>query len=116
MQTNSPQTDVAFCSVPSKVLNNNQFGVSEVPSGSALLVGDTAVFDVAGNLCAAHAKCPHKQGPLNEGTLDGSTVTCPWYGSQFDVCTGAVLQAPAVEPLKTYRVAIEGKVGLVETL
>jgi ligand-binding sensor domain-containing protein len=33
---------------------------------------------------------------LNEGKLDGSTVTCPWRGSQFDVCTGAVLQGPAV--------------------
>jgi nitrite reductase/ring-hydroxylating ferredoxin subunit len=115
MQTNSPQTDVASSSVASKVLNNNQFGVNEAPSGSALLVGDTAVFAVAGNLCAPQAKCPPKQGPLNEGALDGSTVTCPWHGSQFNVCTGAVLRGPAVDPLRTYRITVEGEFGVVET-
>jgi hypothetical protein len=50
------------------------------------------VFNVAGNFCATQAKYPHKQGPLNEGKLNGSTVTCPWHGSQFNVCTGVVLQ------------------------
>jgi nitrite reductase/ring-hydroxylating ferredoxin subunit len=53
-------------------------------------------------------------GPLNEGTLDGSTVTCPWHGSQFDVCTGAVLRGPAGAPLKAYRVIVEGDIGRVE--
>jgi nitrite reductase/ring-hydroxylating ferredoxin subunit len=115
MQTNSPQTDDPGSSAPSIGLNNNQFRVHEVPSGSALLVGDTAVFAVAGNLCATQAKCTHKQGPLKEGALDGSTVTCPWHGSQFNVCTGAVLRGPAVEPLRTYRVTVEGEVGVVET-
>ena len=43
-----------------------------------------------------------------------STVTCPWHGSQFNVCTGAVLQGPAKDPLKTYRVTVDGDVGRVE--
>jgi nitrite reductase/ring-hydroxylating ferredoxin subunit len=92
----------------------NEFRISEVPPGSALLVGDVAVFNVDGRFCATQAKCTHRQGPLNEGTLDGSTVTCPWHGSQFDVCTGAVLQGPAKEPLKTYRVTVDGDVGRVD--
>ena len=95
-------------------LKENEFRISEVPPGSAALVGDVAVFNVNGGFCATHAKCTHKQGPLNEGTLDGSTVTCPWHGSQFDVCTGAVLQGPAKDPLKTYRVTVDGDVGRVE--
>jgi 3-phenylpropionate/trans-cinnamate dioxygenase ferredoxin component len=91
----------------------NEFRISDVPPGSGLLVGEVAVFNINGSFCATQAKCTHRQGPLNEGTLDGSTVTCPWHGSQFDVCTGAVLQGPAKEPLKTYRVTVEGEVGRV---
>ena len=92
----------------------NEFRISEVPPGSALLVGDVAVFNVAGSFCATQDKCPHRQGPLSKGKLDGSTVTCPWHGSQFNVCTGAVLRGPAIDPLKTYRVVVEGEIGRVE--
>jgi nitrite reductase/ring-hydroxylating ferredoxin subunit len=56
----------------------------------------------------------HRQGPLSEGTLDGSTVTCPLHGAQFNVWTGAVLRGPAKDPLKTYRVTVDGEVGRVE--
>jgi nitrite reductase/ring-hydroxylating ferredoxin subunit len=27
-----------------------------------------------------------RAGPLSEGSLEGSTVTCPWHGANFDVC------------------------------
>jgi len=100
--------------IGSEGLKNNQFRVDAVAPGSALPVGDVAVFNVAGSFCATQAKCTHRQGPLNEGTLDGSTVTCPWHGSQFDVCTGAVLRGPAGAPLKAYRVIVEGDIGRVE--
>ena len=80
---------------------DNEFRISEVPPGSALLVGKVAVFNVAGSFCATQGKCTHRLGPLNEGKLDGSRVTCPWHGAQFNVCTGAVLRGPAKDPLKT---------------
>jgi nitrite reductase/ring-hydroxylating ferredoxin subunit len=51
---------------------------------------------------------------LSEGKLDGSTLTCPWHGAQFNVCTGAVLRGPATDSLKTYRVIAEGGIGRVE--
>jgi nitrite reductase/ring-hydroxylating ferredoxin subunit len=51
---------------------------------------------------------------LNEGKIDGSTVTCPWHGSQYNMCTGAVLLGPATEPVKTYPVIVEGEIGRVE--
>lgn len=95
-------------------MNNREFRLSDVPPGSALLVGNVAVFNVEGKLCATQNECTHRQGPLNEGELDGSTVTCPLHGSQFDVSTGAVLRGPATEPLKTYRVLVEGDVGRID--
>jgi nitrite reductase/ring-hydroxylating ferredoxin subunit len=97
-------------------LKENEFYISEVPSGSGLLVGDVAVFSVDGGFCATQAACPHRQGPLNEGARDGSTVTCPWHGSQFNVCTGALLRGPAKDPIKTYRVTVDGEVGRIDVL
>jgi len=95
-------------------LKENEFRISEVPPGSVLLMGDVAIFSVEGGFCATQAKCTHRQGLLSEGTLDGTTVTCPLHGAQFNVWTGAVLRGPAKDPLKTYRVTVDGEVGRVE--
>jgi len=95
-------------------LEKNEFRVSDVPSGSVLLMGDVAVFSVAGGYCATQALCTHRAGPLSEGTIDDTTVTCPLHGARFNVWTGAVLGGPAREPLKTYRVIIDGDVGRVD--
>lgn len=110
----SQQANVADSPTQSDTSNDNQFRIDTVPPGSALLVGDAAVFNVGGNFCATQAKCTHRGGPLNEGHLDGSTLTCPWHGAQFNVCTGAVLRGPATQPIKTYRVVVEGEIGRVE--
>jgi uncharacterized protein YbjT (DUF2867 family)/nitrite reductase/ring-hydroxylating ferredoxin subunit len=95
-------------------LKENEFRISEVPPGSVLLVGDVAVFNIDGGFCATQARCTHRQGPLSEGSLDGSTVTCPLHGAKFNVWTGAVLRGPAKDPLKTYSVAVDGDVGRVD--
>ena len=92
---------------------DGEFRLADVPPGGALLVGTVAVFNVGGRLCATQAACTHRGGPLNEGPLAGSTVTCPWHGSQFDVCSGAVVRGPASEPLKTYRVDVQGDIGRI---
>jgi nitrite reductase/ring-hydroxylating ferredoxin subunit len=113
MQTNS-QASAAGSSMKSEDLKDNQFRTDTVPPGSAKLVGDAAVFNVEGRFCATQAKCTHRGGPLSEGQLDGSTVTCPWHGTQFNVTTGAVLRGPATEPIKIYRVIVEGEIGRVE--
>jgi nitrite reductase/ring-hydroxylating ferredoxin subunit len=93
---------------------SNEFRLSDVPPGSATQVGDIAVFNVGGKFCATQAKCPHRGGLLSPGKLDGSTITCPLHGSQFNVCSGEVLRGPAIDPLLTYRVVVEGDVGRIE--
>ncbi len=95
-------------------LKDNEFRVADVPPGTAMLVGEVTVFNVDGAFCATQSKCTHRGGPLSKGKLDGSTVTCPFHGAQFNVCTGAVLRGPATVPLKIHRVILEGGVGRVE--
>src|SRR5262245_6050518 len=114
METNSPQANLPNSASDSQALKDNHFRADAAPPGSALLVGNVAVFNVAGSLCATQARCTHRQGLLSEGKLEGSTVTCPLHGAQFNVCTGAVLRGPAAQPLKTYRVVVEGEIGRVE--
>jgi len=103
-----------FPATTPRELKENEFRASELPPGSALLIGEAAVFNVGGTFCATEAKCTHRQGPLSKGKLDGSTITCPIHGAQFNVCTGQVLRGPATDPLKTYRVILEGEIGRVE--
>ncbi len=66
-----------------------------------------AVFNVGGALFAIDATCPHAGGPLDRGPVSGTTVTCPWHGSRFDLRTGGVTQGPARRPVKAYRVRAE---------
>jgi uncharacterized protein YbjT (DUF2867 family)/nitrite reductase/ring-hydroxylating ferredoxin subunit len=110
---NSLDADRAAAKIERSPLKENEFRISEVPPGSVLLVGDVAVFNVDGGFCATQAKCTHRQGPLSEGVINGSTVTCPLHGAQFNVWTGAVLRGPAKDPLKTYAVTVDGDVGCV---
>jgi 3-phenylpropionate/trans-cinnamate dioxygenase ferredoxin component len=66
-----------------------------------------AVFNVGGLLFGVDAKCTHVGGPLDQGAVSGTTVTCPWHGSQFDLRTGAVVRGPASRPVRSYRVHAE---------
>jgi uncharacterized protein YbjT (DUF2867 family)/nitrite reductase/ring-hydroxylating ferredoxin subunit len=114
VQDSNLQTAVAAGAGTARApLKENEFRLSEVPAGSVLLVGDCAVFNIEGGFCATQASCTHRQGPLSEGSIDGSTVTCPLHGAQFNIWTGAVLRGPAKDPLKTYRVTVDGEIGRV---
>jgi nitrite reductase/ring-hydroxylating ferredoxin subunit len=62
---------------------------------------------IDGTIYAFTDNCTHISGPLNEGELEGCTITCPWHGAQFDVRTGKVLCGPARQDLFTYPVKIE---------
>ena len=65
----------------------------------------------SGEACAIANTCTHRGGPLNEGDRDGDVVTCPWHGSQFDLCSGEVLRGPAREPQQRFKARVrEGKI------
>jgi ferredoxin-NADP reductase/nitrite reductase/ring-hydroxylating ferredoxin subunit len=90
----------------------------DVPPGSGRVVEANgvriAVFNVAGTYHAIDDACSHQGGPLSEGTLDGTAVTCPWHGARFDVTTGAVLSPPAQCGVASYPVRASGPDLLVE--
>jgi 3-phenylpropionate/trans-cinnamate dioxygenase ferredoxin subunit len=65
-----------------------------------------AVANVGGTMYAFGNTCTHRQCPLAKGELEGTTVTCPCHGSQFDVTTGAVLTGPAEDPVESYPIRI----------
>lgn len=66
-----------------------------------------ALANVDGTFYAIDNICLHRGGPLAEGELMGSSVTCPWHGWQYDVTTGKSLVNPAVG-LTTFPVEIRG--------
>lgn len=68
-----------------------------------------ALFNVDGTYYAVDDTCPHKGGPLSEGELAGSEVTCPWHGAVFDVTTGNVLGPPAAKGVSRYNVRVSGE-------
>ena len=87
--------------------------------------GEMRVFEVAGikvnianvdgELHAFDDTCTHRACSLAKGKLNGTTVTCPCHGSQFDVTTGEVLRGPAQQPVRSRLVQTEGRSLLIES-
>jgi nitrite reductase (NADH) small subunit len=90
---------------------------TEIPPGQGKVVeaeGKTlAVFNCDGVFYAIDNTCAHRGGPLGEGDLDGTIVTCPWHGWQWDVTTGANAMNAAVK-VGCYPVKVEGGSVLAE--
>lgn len=66
-----------------------------------------ALANVDGQFHAIDGVCIHRGGPLGDGTLEGSVVTCPWHGWQYDVRTGRVGQNPSAG-VECYAVEVRG--------
>lgn len=85
--------------------------IDEIPPGQAKLVevagNEIALFNIGGQFHALDNSCTHVGGPLCEGEISGSEVTCPWHGAVFDIASGRVLGPPAVEPVNHYNLRIE---------
>lgn len=76
---------------------------------------------------AVDGRCPHMKGDLSQGKLEGTVVTCPRHGSQFDISNGRVVRwlkggliskvGKALKPSKglaVYNVKVESRSVLVE--
>ena len=52
--------------------------------------------------------CTHAYAKMHEGRLRGIRLICPLHGASFDCRSGAVLGAPAIMPLKSYAIRLNG--------
>lgn len=66
------------------------------------------VARVAGRCYAFGGICTHEEAPLIEGDLDGTTLTCPWHFTEFNIATGEVLDGLTDEALPVYEVIVDG--------
>ncbi len=66
-----------------------------------------ALANVDGQFHAIDNTCIHRGGPLADGPLEGTVVTCPWHGWEYDVRTGKVGQNPTAG-VDCYPVEVRG--------
>jgi nitrite reductase/ring-hydroxylating ferredoxin subunit/uncharacterized membrane protein len=90
--------------------------LADLPEGELVRLEETSdplmALRTGADVRVTAANCTHVGGPLDEGELDGTCVTCPWHGSVFDLEDGTVLDGPATTPLATLETRIRD--GLVE--
>jgi nitrite reductase/ring-hydroxylating ferredoxin subunit len=70
--------------------------------------GRVVVANAEGRFYAFGNICPHAEGPLGEGFLDGLVVECPWHNGQWDIGTGKGLTALATADIEVFEVRVVG--------
>lgn len=92
--------------------------VDEVPEGGSKRVlvkrQPIAVFHLEDGFFAIADTCSHAEASLSEGQVMGCRVACPLHGALFDIKSGEALTFPAVSPVETYQVVVQGSDIMVE--
>jgi 3-phenylpropionate/trans-cinnamate dioxygenase ferredoxin subunit len=87
--------------------------VSDIPVGRVRVVEledeEVALCNVNGEIYAVANVCTHDDGPLGEGYLAGDEIECPRHGARFNVSSGQVKSLPAIVPIPTFEVRVEGE-------
>ena len=70
--------------------------IEELKSGAMKVVSagghEILLTRVGDKYYATDNSCPHMKGDLSRGKLEGTAVTCPVHGSQFDISNGQVVR------------------------
>ncbi len=67
---------------------------------------------VQGNVYAMDAVCSHEGGPLEDGSLEGYELTCPWHYAVFDVRNAKVSEQTVwATDLQSYPVKVDEATG-----
>jgi nitrite reductase/ring-hydroxylating ferredoxin subunit len=88
-----------------RVCSKSELAPGGVKRLDALLI---AVFNVEGSYFAISDVCTHEWARLSDGEVDGKTVICPLHGACFSLSTGEALSLPAIEPVETFAVILQG--------
>jgi apoptosis-inducing factor 3 len=86
--------------------------IESLPDGGAIAgtVGDEEVVLVrtGDRFFAVGAHCTHYRGALADGLVVGHTIRCPLHHACFDLTTGEVVRAPALDPIACWKVQRQG--------
>lgn len=66
---------------------------------------EIALFNLGGEYRAVQNRCPHKNGPLADGIVAGTSVFCPLHNWRIDLETGCALNENE-GPVRTYPVKV----------
>ena len=84
--------------------------LSALPTGQIALVSvdgeDVVLFRRGDEIFAFGNRCPHQEGSLSDGFVEGDIVTCPLHGWEFDLRTGVCMTIPG-ERVPGYRATVE---------
>lgn len=75
--------------------------LSELPPGTMRRVEIEGRWIVVGRardlrVFATDLLCPHRGGPLDEGSIVGDLVVCPWHMWEFEIESGRCTRFPEV--------------------
>ena len=91
--------------------------LAALPPGQAALVSvegqDVALFHRGDEIFAIGNTCPHQGGNLADGFIEGTIVTCPLHGWEFDLPSGACMTIPG-ESVPRYAVTVEDGAVFIE--
>jgi len=86
--------------------------IADVPENGLLglvIEGEAIVLiERDGRFYALEDRCSHEEFPLSSGDVASGEITCALHGARFCVESGAPRALPAVMPVKTYEVRVEG--------
>ena len=84
--------------------------LAALPPRQAALVSvegqDVALFRRGKEIFAIGNTCPHQGGSLADGCIEGTIVTCPLHGWEFDARSGVCMTVPG-EAVPRYAVTVE---------
>ena len=72
------------------------------------------VARVGNEVFALDDTCSHSDASLSEGDVTEFKIECWLHGAEFDLRTGEALTPPAVAPVKSYSVTVDGDSVTVE--
>ncbi len=84
----------------------------EIPVGEmkAFHIGHDRIIicNIENEFYALLDECTHDSAPISSGHIQNNEVVCPRHGARFEIQSGAVKAPPALVPLDTYEVKIDG--------
>lgn len=92
--------------------------LDQVPEGTLLGIEPDGhricLANVEGEIYALQDNCSHQDFPLSAGVLEDGRVECAWHGAKFDPASGRAVALPAIRPVKTFAVRVDGDDILVD--